>query len=108
MADLGGTPPARDPSPLAANFLSISCSFREHLIKFYPVPPSLRVGAPSVKILDPPLITDDLLTNDEEIQVNFIHILSLQIQLNNKLAQCSQQTEVDVSWLQVVTDETGD
>ena len=41
VADLDGPPPP----PIAANFVSISCSFRGHLIKFYPTPP----------LRDPPL-----------------------------------------------------
>ena len=38
VADLGGRS-RRPPPPPAAKFFSISCSFQEHLIKFYPSTP---------------------------------------------------------------------
>ena len=41
---------------LAANIFSISCSFREYLIKFYPGAPLSEGWHPPEKIPDPPLI----------------------------------------------------
>ena len=56
VADLGGARGARVPPPLGAQILSISCSFRENLVKSY-------VGAPPGEILDPPLILYKDITN---------------------------------------------
>ena len=54
----GGKPPVPPPPPPAAKFFSISCNFWRKKFNFIPAPPTPRVGAPPVKILDPPLGND--------------------------------------------------
>ena len=89
VADLGRPPP-----PLAANFFSISCSFQGKKLNFIPAPPSARVGAPPVKILDPPLI----------LHVNIAHasltgVLFSKEQLSGTICWFCYRT----SWLQSLT-----